>query len=130
MAGWHNPPIPWSEFERTLREGQRPGSSPPLGGDAGDSPAWSQKRAPYRPAVLERPDPETVVPYAELHAHSSFSFLDGASSPEELLEEAARLGFTRAIVPVAGTATVIPPRGMLLVRVASLDEALDAAFAG
>jgi error-prone DNA polymerase len=92
MAGWHNPPIPWSEFERTLREGQRPGSSPPLGGDAGDSPAWSQKRAPYRPAALERPDPETVVPYAELHAHSSFSFLDGASSPEELLEEAARLG--------------------------------------
>jgi error-prone DNA polymerase len=32
------------------------------------------------------------VPYAELHAHSNFSFLDGASSPEELLEEASRLG--------------------------------------
>jgi error-prone DNA polymerase len=31
------------------------------------------------------------VPYAELHCHSSFSFLDGASSPEELVEEAARL---------------------------------------
>ena len=30
--------------------------------------------------------------YAELHAHSSFSFLDGASSPEELAEEAVRLG--------------------------------------
>jgi len=30
--------------------------------------------------------------YAELHAHSSFSFLDGASSPEELVEEAVRLG--------------------------------------
>src|SRR5215468_3166724 len=29
--------------------------------------------------------------YAELHAHSSFSFLDGASAPEELVEEAARL---------------------------------------
>jgi error-prone DNA polymerase len=27
-----------------------------------------------------------------LHAHSSFSFLDGASSPEELAEEAERLG--------------------------------------
>ncbi|WP_454294940.1 PHP domain-containing protein [Salana multivorans] len=32
------------------------------------------------------------VPYAELHAHSAFSFLDGASQPEELVAEAARLG--------------------------------------
>ena len=32
------------------------------------------------------------VPYAELHCHSNFSFLDGASHPEELAEEAARLG--------------------------------------
>jgi len=30
--------------------------------------------------------------YAELHAHSNFSFLDGASHPEELVHEAARLG--------------------------------------
>jgi error-prone DNA polymerase len=33
-----------------------------------------------------------MVPYAELHVHSNFSFLDGASSPEDLLEEAVRLG--------------------------------------
>ena len=33
-----------------------------------------------------------VVPYAELHCHSNFSFLDGASDPEELIEEAVRLG--------------------------------------
>ncbi len=32
------------------------------------------------------------VPYAELHAHSAFSFLDGASQPEELVAEAVRLG--------------------------------------
>ncbi len=30
--------------------------------------------------------------YAELHCHSNFSFLDGASHPEELVGEAARLG--------------------------------------
>ncbi len=30
--------------------------------------------------------------YAELHCHSNFSFLDGASHAEELVEEAARLG--------------------------------------
>ncbi len=29
--------------------------------------------------------------YAELHAHSAFSFLDGASQPEDLVAEAARL---------------------------------------
>ncbi len=34
----------------------------------------------------------STVPYAELHAHSNFSFLDGASPPEELAVEAARLG--------------------------------------
>jgi DNA repair protein RadA/Sms len=52
----------------------------------------------------------------------------GVARVESRLEEAARLGFTRAIAPVAGTATVVPPRGMLLLRVSSLDEALDAAF--
>ena len=31
------------------------------------------------------------VRYAELHCHSAFSFLDGASQPEALAEEAARL---------------------------------------
>jgi error-prone DNA polymerase len=31
------------------------------------------------------------APYAELHCHSNFSFLDGASHPDELVEEAARL---------------------------------------
>ncbi len=30
--------------------------------------------------------------YAELHCHTNFSFLDGASHPEELVEEAHRLG--------------------------------------
>ncbi|HXQ19641.1 MAG TPA: error-prone DNA polymerase [Acidimicrobiales bacterium] len=30
--------------------------------------------------------------YAELHAHSNFSFLDGAAHPEELVAEASRLG--------------------------------------
>ena len=31
--------------------------------------------------------------YAELHCHSYFSFLDGASSPEHLVERAAKLGY-------------------------------------
>ncbi|UNX56099.1 error-prone DNA polymerase [Georgenia sp. TF02-10] len=36
----------------------------------------------------------STVPYAELHAHSAFSFLDGASLPEELAAEAARLALS------------------------------------
>ena len=36
----------------------------------------------------------TGLSYAELHCHSHFSFLDGASSPEELVVEAVRLGLT------------------------------------
>jgi error-prone DNA polymerase len=33
------------------------------------------------------------VAYAELHAHSAYSFLDGASQPEELAARAAELGY-------------------------------------
>jgi error-prone DNA polymerase len=58
-------------------------------GDGGDSPAWSRKRGEYQPLDVQRPF--SSVPYAELHAHSAYSFLDGASTPEELVEEAARL---------------------------------------
>jgi error-prone DNA polymerase len=35
-----------------------------------------------------------MVAYGELHAHSGFSFLDGASDPEELAAEGARLGLS------------------------------------
>ncbi len=87
--GFNNPGVPWSEMERILSDRRRPGG-PPAGADGGDSPAWSYKRGPYVPPTSERP--AETVPDAELHAHSSFSFLDGASSPEELAEEAERLG--------------------------------------
>ncbi|MFF2453748.1 error-prone DNA polymerase [Isoptericola sp. NPDC058082] len=42
----------------------------------------------HQRATTER----TTGGYAELHAHSAFSFLDGASHPEELAAEGARLG--------------------------------------
>ncbi|MBA2438333.1 MAG: PHP domain-containing protein, partial [Acidimicrobiia bacterium] len=89
--GWRNPPVPWSELERTL-SGERP-----PGADGGDSPAWSARRPAYQaPSSLRPPPPRGAgaVAYAELHCHSNFSFLDGASHPEELVEEAARLGLS------------------------------------
>ncbi len=86
--GFDNPQISWRELERRLSG--RPTADPIR--DGGDSPAWSRKRDAYEPLGLPRIESRT--PYAELHAHSSFSFLDGASSPEELAEEAARLGLS------------------------------------
>ncbi|GED97284.1 error-prone DNA polymerase [Gordonia crocea] len=58
--------------------------------DGGDSPAWSRKRESYLADETVRPV-RSAVPFAELHAHSAFSFLDGASTPEEMVEEAVRL---------------------------------------
>jgi len=88
--------MPWRELERKLSGRPPPkgksGKSGELHGDGGDSVAWSRHRPAYEPVPLVRPD--KPVPYAELHAHSSFSHLDGASLPEELVEEAVRLGLS------------------------------------
>ena len=76
--GFNNPAMPWSEFERTLSGRARP-----------EQPG-SRKREPIEAETLKF-DKGPFVPYAELHAHSHYSFLDGASSPVALLREAARL---------------------------------------
>jgi len=100
-VGFNNPSVPWRELEEALsgreaarrRDGRAAGS--PSWNAGGDGPAWSRKRQPYEPdetRPLMRPDVTSAAPYAELHCHSNFSFLDGASHPEQLAEEAARLG--------------------------------------
>ncbi|MDQ2649719.1 MAG: PHP domain-containing protein, partial [Actinomycetota bacterium] len=89
--GFNNPDVPWRDLERTLSgRSRRPQPPRPEGANGGDSPAWSAVRSAYVPPtqLVRRP---SATPYAELHSHSTFSFLDGASSPEELAEEAARL---------------------------------------
>jgi error-prone DNA polymerase len=88
-VGFNNPEISWRELERRLSGRPSRAARDPKG-DGGDSPAWSRKRPSYDPVPLPRS--RSTVPYGELHAHSSFSFLDGASAPEELVEEAVRLG--------------------------------------
>jgi error-prone DNA polymerase len=101
-VGWRNPPIPWPELERRLsgrppgRPDGRPAGTPagrPPHADGGDSPAWSRRRLPYQPPPGQGPR-RGRVPYAELHCHSNFSFLDGANHPEELVEEAVGLGLS------------------------------------
>jgi error-prone DNA polymerase len=94
--GWNNPPTRWSEFERILSG--RPALSTEQKPDGGDGPAYTRHREKYVPPTGsrlkagDRPGDVPRIPYAELHCHSNFSFLDGASHPEELAEEAARLG--------------------------------------
>jgi error-prone DNA polymerase len=91
-VGWNSPNVSWKDIERTLSDRVPSGRARDLWvGDGGDSPAWSRKRSAYEPPP-EAVRPTGGVPYAELHCHSNFSFLDGASHPEELAEEAARLG--------------------------------------
>ncbi|GAA1491433.1 error-prone DNA polymerase [Brachybacterium sacelli] len=80
MAGWFLGPPAWKDLEAILSDRPAEVVAPPIvvehTGKATDDA--------YRP--------EHVVDYAELHAHSHFSFLDGASSPEDMAEQAARLG--------------------------------------
>jgi error-prone DNA polymerase len=79
--GWNNPPVPWRELRR--RMSWPAAGEPPPGEPAGPGP----------PALRLVRTPEAgAVPWAELHCHSSFSFLDGAATPGELVAEAARLG--------------------------------------
>src|SRR4029453_5942229 len=109
--GFSNPDIPWHELERRLsgREPGKPGKGTDGWGtgvpdaplvvdpiavepDGADSPRRSRKGPPSKaPALIRTP---AKIAYAELHCHTNFSFLDGASHPEELAEEAARLGLT------------------------------------
>ncbi|MER6969584.1 error-prone DNA polymerase [Nocardioides sp. NPDC000445] len=81
--GWNNPEIPWKELERRLSG--RPPKDP-----YGDAPISRRKKR--LPDAEVRGPEGPVVPYAELHAHSDFSFLDGASSPSALVSEAIRQG--------------------------------------
>jgi error-prone DNA polymerase len=91
-VGWNSPNVPWKDLEQTLSDRPTTGRVRELWeGDGGDSPAWTRKRGDYTPPA-EPVRTRGRVPYAELHCHSNFSFLDGASHPEELAEEAARLG--------------------------------------
>src|SRR5271156_7051230 len=88
-VGFSNGPPGWAEMERVLSGKPRRSGTPSVWGPADDVPL-SRKRVSYQPPDDNR-TVRSSVPYAELHTHSAFSFLDGASTPEELVEEAVRL---------------------------------------
>ncbi|MHB1820660.1 MAG: PHP domain-containing protein, partial [Streptosporangiaceae bacterium] len=103
--GWDNPPVPWREFERRLSWRRDAGIDEPAGaGESGESGGATAIGASGRAGAggdggsRAAPRAETALrettPWAELHCHSSYSFLDGASAPEELIVEAAERGLT------------------------------------
>ena len=90
--GWNNPNVPWSELERALSgRPPLPGPWPATSVPRWSTPARSGGTGPRSTSPLAD-TATTRVPYAELHCHSAFSFLDGASTPEHLVAEALRLG--------------------------------------
>src|SRR5215469_17947316 len=89
--GWDNPPVPWREFERRLSWGT--GSTARRPGEPGGPPRPAGLPRPLT-RLPEEPAPEPALPWAELHCHSSYSFLDGASSPSDLVREAAARGLS------------------------------------
>jgi error-prone DNA polymerase len=88
--GWDNPPVPWRELERRLSWGTSARRA------AGGEQAAEPRPRPVTRLPAGRASPGGEDPagpaWAELHCHSSYSFLDGASAPAELVAEAARLG--------------------------------------
>src|SRR5690554_5945832 len=77
------------------------GRSPSAGGPPPCAPSCTSRPCSMTTAPSSSPAPRgcgrarrAMTSYAELHAHSAFSFLDGASQPEELVREAVRLGLS------------------------------------
>src|SRR5262245_22505173 len=58
-----------------------------------DSPAYS-KRKSQRSVDSGLSRPCSLGTYAELHCKTNFSFLEGASHPDELVAQAAALGYS------------------------------------
>src|SRR3954452_10491382 len=54
---------------------------------------WWPRSSARSPDSIRLRCEHVFVPYVELHAHSAFSFLDGASLPDELAAAAAELGY-------------------------------------
>lgn len=67
-----------------------------------------------------------VSGYAELHRHANFSFLDGASHPEDLVETAVELGY-QALVTDHNGFYEGPPTGRCIGRAFSTTPRLLAA---
>ena len=143
--GWDNPPVPWEEFERRLswRHPGRPDDS--NGSDRDGSGARGLRPVTRLPDPQDRPGEEgegrpgqqgqlggaarpAGPAWAELHCHSSYSFLDGVSSPAELVGEAMQLGLTALAITDHDGMYGVPQFAQAAARVQAAGGALGTIF--
>ena len=92
MSKWFLGPPSWRDLEAVLSDRPVPVRPTVTLVNAGtpherEHPRGQSSRL-HAPAL----NADLDILFAELHAHSHFSFLDGASSPEDMVAEASRLG--------------------------------------
>ncbi|MGW6913349.1 error-prone DNA polymerase [Kitasatospora sp. NPDC054939] len=101
MGFTNHPETPWRDLHRALTGGAPSDEHTVLPFPGPPTPP--QQSPPDRTPPEQPPPPQAADDrggrggpggpgWAELHVHTSFSFLDGASDPAELVAEAARLG--------------------------------------
>ncbi|OHO32916.1 error-prone DNA polymerase [Corynebacterium sp. HMSC034E11] len=83
-------PLSWSRLERILSG--RPGPEPVPVGHTGTPAGAAYGKA--EPAPPPQKQCLSTIPFAELHTVSSYSFLGGASEPEDLVARAVELGLS------------------------------------
>ncbi|SMX73405.1 error-prone DNA polymerase, DnaE-like [Brevibacterium sp. 239c] len=97
--GFSNPRTPWSQLAQRLEGKHADGSDAPafsrpdrhqVSVGPGGSDGTGRYSGPGQGPLLRT----STVEWAELHVHSQFSFLDGASDPEELVTAGAAAGLT------------------------------------
>ncbi len=136
--GWDNPPVPWREFERRLSWRH---DKTAVGEDADENPVTSLPVAPLPALPLSGASRDSTgqggrrtrsarqVPWAELHCHSSYSFLDGASAPGDLITGAAALGLTAIAITDHDGMYGVPQFAQAAARFRNSDAGRDSGLA-
>ena len=70
------------------------------------------------------------MPYVELHCHSAFSLLDGASHPEELVDRAVELGYHDSVLVPLGIIQIVALILYLIPRTSNLGALIWTGYLG
>ena len=76
-------------------------------------------------SLQNRPVPPGLLAFGEVGLSGE---VRGVQHTEARLHEAAKLGFTSVVLPASGIERIDAPKGLALMPVKTLDEALDAAL--
>ena len=85
MSKWFLGPPSWRDLEAVLSDRSVPVRPTVRVIHTGAGKKPEQNGEGERQARRRQAESGHEIPFAELHAHSHFSFLDGASSPEDMV---------------------------------------------